>query len=90
MQSWHSILWQYFRHSGLGDIKQQCPIIQDNIKKWMKTYFVTKSSFLSAEDVAEFLSLIDKQQITPELLQLLIVPTTAIPYAARGCESMKV
>ena len=36
MQSWHSIVWQYCRHSGWGNIKTEHPIIQDNIKKWMK------------------------------------------------------
>jgi hypothetical protein len=36
LASWYSIIWQFCRHSGWGDIKKECPIIGDMIKKWMK------------------------------------------------------
>ena len=38
LASWYSIIWQFCRHSGWGDIKKECPIIGDMIKKWMKVY----------------------------------------------------
>ena len=39
LASWHSIIWQFCRHSGWGDIKKECPIIGDMIKKLMKVLY---------------------------------------------------
>ena len=84
------MLWQYFRHSGQGDIKEEVPLIQEQIKKWMKKHRIKKSATLTEEEINSFLSKIDTDSLTPILLELLIVPATAIPYAARGVETMEV
>jgi len=37
LRSWFSIFFAFWKHTGKGDLKMQCPIIDDNIKKWGKT-----------------------------------------------------
>ena len=53
-QSWHSILWQYLRYSGKGDLKREAPLIQDSIKKWMKTHTILKASTFRQNDLGTY------------------------------------
>lgn len=53
LRSWFSVLMKFWRYSGRGDLKNVCPLVLDNLRKWDKQHTVHRASIFLKEDLRE-------------------------------------
>eukprot|EP01034_Spumella_vulgaris_P021625 gene21625-27664_t len=82
LRSWLSIFAAFYLHSGRGDLKMLCPIIEVHINNWQKGYKKRKARAFKKDELVQLHNLPDSE------LTLLWKAYSAIgcAFAGRGCE----